>query len=199
MPNINNLKSHPVAYILEDINQKAFVIGLKHEVEPSLDIDTPSVKLQDYLKGYDSQEQNQWIANYLHNHASSISTSLILDILENRDTLVQNAIERLVLGFCAVSDSDHTMTYLNKAKIDLSNHGSAYFLFALPWSNACANYYLIRANNENQAIEHLLDGFTSDFSISGKDLEDNNYIYNTEDIPCNIDDLSLLSILELHE
>lgn len=196
MPNITNLKS---CSILEDINQKAFVIGLKHEVEPSLDINTPSVKLQDYLTGYDSQEQNQWIANYLQNHASSISTSLILDILEDRDTLVQNAIERLVLGFCDGSDSDYTMTYLNKAKIDLSNHGNTYYLFALPWSNACANYYLIRANNEYQAMEQLLDGFTSDFSISDEDLEDMNYICNSEGIPCNIECLSLLSIVKLHE
>ena len=200
MPNIISLKSNPVAYILEDINQKAFVIGLKHEVEPSLDINTPTVKLQDYLPSYDSQEQKHWIANYLHNNASSMSTSLILDILEDKDTLVQNAIERLVLSFSNVSDSDYIKTCLNKAKVDLSNYGNAYYLFALPWSNACANYYLIRANNENQAIEYLLEScFFSDFSIDDEDLEDDNYIYNSEGIPCNIDNLSLLSIVELYK
>jgi hypothetical protein len=208
MPNITNLKSNPasyiledinhVSYILEDINQKAFVIGLKHEVEPNLDINTPTVKLQDYLPSYDSQEQKHWIANYLHIHANSMSTSIILDILENKYTLVQNAIERLVLSFCGGPDRDYIKTCLNKAKIDLSNYGKAYYLFVLPWSNACANYYLIRANNENQAIEYLLDGFASDFSIDGEDLEEMDYIYNSEGIPCNIDNLSLLSIVELY-
>jgi len=198
MTNIVKLKNIALASILEDINQKAFVIGLKHEVETSLDIDTPSVKLQDYLRGYDIQEKNQWIANYLHKYASAISHELILDILEGKDTLIQKAIERLVLSFCTAYNSDHTMTYLNSAKIDLNNSGNAFYLFALPWSNSCANYYLIRANNENQALGYLLDSFPSDFSISGEDLEEMNYIYNSEGIPCNIDNLSLLSIVELY-
>jgi hypothetical protein len=138
--------------------------------------------LAEYINDYSNH--NSFVAEFLQENASKLDCNDIECILDNPDHIIQ----------CAASDfysqvNVYTDKSLSNCKYSFSS-GEKYYFYANPWSNACYDFYIIRADNECEALEILLDEFGSDFKVS-ESCEDN--VINDNGDECNVDNLVLLA------
>jgi hypothetical protein len=80
-----------------------------------------------------------------------------------------------------------------KLKCSVDGIGSKFYLFTEPWSNVCANYYIIQASYGSEAVEILIDVFESDFIDDELDIVDSessdDLLYNNNGNAVNIDNV----------
>jgi hypothetical protein len=139
--------------------------------------------IAEYLNDYSNH--NNFVAEFLQENASKLDCNDIECILDNPDYMMQ----------CAASDfysqvNVYTDKSLSNCKWCLSSGSENYYFYANPWSNACYDFYIIRADNECEALDILLDEFASDFWDDSKTDED---IEKLDHVSCNIDNLVLLA------
>lgn len=151
--------------------------GINNFISDCLD----NKQLQDYLRDNDIQ---------------------IRDVYDNPDYLIQLAASGFFSSFCcAFSIYDHSdivSVFRKKCKMyfDANACYARFYLFADPISNALSNYYLIKADNEAEAIQTLICEYEDDFIVSDESEVNQDDLMNDNGVVVNIDNLQLIAELK---
>lgn len=148
-----------------------------------------------YLNDYSSRGINEFVAEFLHDNANKLDVLDIECILENPDHIIQSAASVFLDCLSAICTGYYNEAHnIIKSNTWFDSVGEQYFVYANPWSNACTDYFLIRATNESEAMNELLTRFESKFLT---DLDDSvEQTFNDNGNPVDIDNLVIVGSFE---
>ena len=120
----------------------------------------------------------------------------ITELIANPDQLILSASEAFydAIGMiiCPNGTIEDKERLINSAKIKFESSGD-YYVYANPWSNACCDYYIIRADSDTDAYQLLACEFEKDFIIEESDIVKDDYLVTNENGKAiNIDNLMFL-------
>ena len=160
--------------------------------------------LADYLNGYSSDGTNEFIGEFIDTHWGKPYMQeypyTASELIENPNVIIEGASMAFfyALGNVLGQDVSDCETIFRNFKMSFKGNNS-FYIFANPWSNACCNYYIIRADCFQEAYSDLIATFESDFIIEDQEDVKEDTIYNDNGEPVNIDYLVFLDEIKLTE
>lgn len=184
---MNNFKiSTSYAEIINSMNENDMINGYYCE----------SNLLCEFLNEAGASTSNSFIAEFLQDNAAKMPLSDIEAILENPDNLIIDAASVFFGAMQQVyKEYADALYFFKNCKKEFSSGNNKFYLYATPISNNLANYYLLRADNDNEALETLLYKFENDFIAEEAEYDDDVY-HNDNGMPVNIDNLVIIATFE---
>lgn len=151
--------------------------------------------MAELLNSYSSGDINEVAAEFIKENCGALDVQDIADILENSDWLVKQAANEFAGALAGIlnpeKDGAGYSGYLTEAgriigacKSSFDAWGT-YYVFNEPWSNACSNWYIIRADSLESAYADMLAKFEDDFKCDeseSEELNDNGTPVNSENV-----------------
>lgn len=156
----------------------------------------------DYLNDYSSDGLNTFVGEFIDSHWNKPymmeyphSAS---ELIESPDLVISDAASGFVYAMGEVlGQSDCETIFRNSKK---SFHGcNSFYIFAVPWSNACCTYYIIREDSFHEAYAELVTQFEADFINENQEEVTGDTLYNDNGEPVNIDNLVYMGEIKLSE
>lgn len=151
----------------------------------------------DYINEYSTNAVDGFLGDWIENNVNKndLGDLSVSDILTNPDYLIQYAAGEFVSSFswlfgCGVDGADSENVFRNCKKY--FDAWGKFYLFARPFSNACTEYWLIRADSESSAYECLIAEFEKDFVVDENDAGENHSEFNDNGTAVNTDNLVLI-------
>jgi len=148
----------------------------------------------EYLNDYSSEAINLFIASFIDDNRNDYDLTgelEIRDILENPDSILNNCANEFYSALAyIIGDSERAEWLIKNASYHLEPWGT-FYIFANA-DIACS--YIIRADNESEAINELITRFEQAFIIDEEDITEDT-LYNDNGEPVNIDYLVLLGVI----
>lgn len=157
-----------------------------------------------YLNDYRTDSINEFIGNWLDENLNKewmqdIELSAY-EVINDPDCILRQASNEFFISLCAVLPNakleDVEKIFNNSYKF-FNAYGN-FYIYADNWSNACTNWYIIRASNNEEAINDLITRFESHFIIEDKEHEEDDLI-NDNGNHVNIDNLQLIGCIKTSE
>lgn len=157
-----------------------------------------------YLNDYSADSINEFIGNWLDENLNkewmqSVELSAG-EVINNPDCILQQAGNEFFISICAVlpdAELKDVEEIFNDSCKFFNAYGD-YYIYADNWSNACTNWYIIRASNNEEAINDLITIFEAHFIIENEDYEDYDLI-NDNGNHVDIDNLQLIGCIKTSE
>lgn len=154
-----------------------------------------------YLNDYRTDSINEFIGNWLDENLNKewmqdIELSAY-EVINDPDCILRQAGNEFFIALCAVSVNsklEDTEKIFEHSYKFFNDYGD-FYIYADNWSNACTNWYIIRASNNEEAINDLITRFEAHFIIEDKEHEEDDLInYNGNHV--NIDNLQLIGCIK---
>lgn len=157
----------------------------------------------EYLNDYGSRAAAEFIAEWIEENVNvnNIGAFDLVDLVENPDYLLTYTAGEFVDAFsralsmnsAPAKESDFVFNHCKKHFDSWGN----FYLFGRQFSNACVEYWLIRADSETSAYELLTEKFECDFSVDEADvdaaaIESGEQEINENGTPIKTDNLMLI-------
>lgn len=156
----------------------------------------------DYLGDYSSDGINEFIGEFIDAHWNKpymqeypYSAS---ELIENPNVIIEGATMDFMHAFGRVIGVDDCEAIFKTSKKSFKGY-RAFYIFAVQWSNACCNYYIIREDSFSGAYDELITEFESAFIIEDRKDVTENTLHNIHGAPVNIDNLVFLGEIKLTE
>lgn len=157
-----------------------------------------------YLNDYSADSINEFIGNWLDENLNKEWMQDIeltaSNVINDPDCILRQAGNEFFIALCAVlvnSKLEDTEKIFKDSYKFFNAYGN-FYIYADNWSNACTNWYIIRASNNEEAINDLITRASPHFLIENEDYEDEDLI-NDNGNHVNIDNLQLIGCIKTSE
>lgn len=147
-------------------------------------------------------ESNDLINSYFGD--SNITASYIndyrTDSVNDPDCILRQAGNEFFIALCAVLSNSklEDTEKIFKHSYKFFNAYGNFYIYADNWSNACTNWYIIRASNNEEAINDLITRLEAHFIIENEDYKEDDLI-NDNGNHVKIDTLQLIGCIKTSE
>lgn len=133
----------------------------------------------EYLNDYSEEACNRLIGEWLDDNPPASRPDISAqDLIENPDYLLQSCASEFAASLqWLMRETGNSRIdaewLLRHAKMHFQPWGN-FYVFANPWSNACTDWFIIRAENESESYNILTTEFEQNFIIEEEDANEDN-------------------------
>lgn len=160
--------------------------------------------LANYLNDYRTEGISDFIGSWLDDNLNKEWTRDVeltaSDVIEDPDCIMQYAGQEFFMALCYVlpnaEPEDVERVFKNSHKF-FNSYGD-FYVFADTWSNACTDWYIIRASNYEEAFSDLITRFEGSFIVADEDHSEEDLI-NDNGNHVNTDILQFIGCIKTSE
>lgn len=156
----------------------------------------------EYANAYDAETINSDVAEFLKENMHGLDVDEVAEILQSPDWIITQAarVFRESLAESMQGNSERLDDAFTRADYILNNankyrgSGGSFYIFADPIANAWTRYYIVRADDLQDAYASVTTEFESHFIVDDQDdvtddtpTNDNGNYINTDNLQCLVE------------
>lgn len=155
--------------------------------------------LNDFSQGSIDEFIGEWLDNNLNKPWMVHENIYAFEVINDPCIIFRYASCELVNALSCIchKNSQYIETIFKDSKKFFNTIGD-FYIFVNPWSNACANWYVIRASKGSEALQDLITCFEDDFIVENGDQNEDTLL-NDNGNHVNTDSLRLIGCIKVSE